>query len=147
MFRERIAERYERLGRNRKKIAGFLTQEYRQAGFMNASMLSKELEVDPVTATGLARRLGYTRYPAPVREIQELVKSGSLRSCRLQVKRAAQQLRAEATYSDQTTKRRDQRVGREGLPTGFRQGGHEPCERLVGDGPRNRLDRAIADSL
>ena len=145
MFRESIAERYERFGRNRKKIAGFLTQEYRQAGFMNGSMLSKELEVDPVTVTGLARRLGYTGYPDLLREIQELVKSGSLRSCRLQVKRAAQQLRAEATYNDQTTKRQDERVGREGLPTGFRQSGHERCERLVGDGPRNRLDPAIAD--
>ena len=97
MFRERIAERYERLGRNRKKIAGFLTQEYRQAGFMNGSMLSKDLAVDPATVTRLARRLGYTRYPDPLREIQELVKSGSLRSCRLWAKRAAQQLRAEAT--------------------------------------------------
>lgn len=147
MFRERIAERYERLGRNQEKIADFLTQEYGEAAFMNGSMLSRDLEVDPAKVTRLARRLGYTRCPDPFREIQELVKSGSLRSCRLQAKRAAQQLRAEATYNDQTTKRQDQRVGREGLPTGFRQGGHERCERLVGDAPRNRLDPAIADSL
>jgi DNA-binding MurR/RpiR family transcriptional regulator len=85
MFRERIAERYERLGRNQKKIADFLTQEYRQAAFMNGSMLSRDLEVDPATVTGLARRLGYTGCRDLLREIQELVKSGSLRSCRLQL--------------------------------------------------------------
>ncbi len=74
MFRERIAEQYDRLGRNQKKIADFLTQEYREAAFMNGSVLSAHLGVDPATVTRFAQRLGYTGYPDLLSEIQELVK-------------------------------------------------------------------------
>jgi DNA-binding MurR/RpiR family transcriptional regulator len=74
MFRERIAQQYDRLGRNQKRIADFLTQDYREAAFMNGSMLSEHLNVDPATVTRFAQRLGYTGYPDLLREIQELVK-------------------------------------------------------------------------
>jgi DNA-binding MurR/RpiR family transcriptional regulator len=74
MFRERIAQHYERLGPNQKRIADFLTQEYREAAFMNGSGLSQRLEVDPATVTRFAQRLGYAGYPELRREIQELVK-------------------------------------------------------------------------
>ncbi|HJX38286.1 MAG TPA: hypothetical protein VJ714_06795 [Anaerolineae bacterium] len=74
MFRERIAQQYDRLGRNQKRIADFLTHEYRDAAFMNGAMLSERLEVDPATVTRFAQRLGYAGYPELLREIQELVK-------------------------------------------------------------------------
>ena len=74
MFQERIAQQYARLGRNQKRIADFLTQNYREAAFMNGSSLSQRLEVDPATVTRFAQRLGYTGYPELLREIQELVK-------------------------------------------------------------------------
>ncbi len=74
MFREKIAGEYDRLGRNQKKIADFLTQEYREAAFMNGSALSAHLGVDPATVTRFAQRLGYTGYPDLLSEIQELVK-------------------------------------------------------------------------
>jgi DNA-binding MurR/RpiR family transcriptional regulator len=74
MFRERIAEHYARLGKNQKRIADFLTQEYREAAFMNGSELSQRLDVDPATVTRFAQRLGYAGYPELRREIQELVK-------------------------------------------------------------------------
>ncbi|TKJ30819.1 MAG: hypothetical protein CEE40_03925 [Chloroflexi bacterium B3_Chlor] len=74
MFKERIAQHYARLGRNQKRIADFLTQEYREAAFMNGSAVSQRLDVDPATVTRLAQRLGYAGYPELLREIQELVK-------------------------------------------------------------------------
>jgi DNA-binding MurR/RpiR family transcriptional regulator len=74
MFREKIAEQHDRLGKNQKKIADFLTKEYREAAFMNGSALSAHLGVDPATVTRFAQRLGYTGYPDLLREIQELVK-------------------------------------------------------------------------
>ena len=74
MFLEKIAHQYDRLGRNQKKIADFLTQEYREAAFMNGSVLSRRLGVDPATVTRFAQRLGYTGYPDLLCEIQELVK-------------------------------------------------------------------------
>jgi DNA-binding MurR/RpiR family transcriptional regulator len=74
MFQEDIAQHYSRLGRNQKKIADFLTQEYHEAAFMNAFALSQRLEVDPATVTRFAQRLGYTGYPELLREIQDMVK-------------------------------------------------------------------------
>jgi DNA-binding MurR/RpiR family transcriptional regulator len=74
MFRERIAQHYARLGRNQKRIADFLTQEYREAAFMNGSALSQRLDVDPATVTRFAQRLGYAGYPELQHEVQELVK-------------------------------------------------------------------------
>jgi DNA-binding MurR/RpiR family transcriptional regulator len=74
MFKERIGQHYARLGRNQKRIADFLTQEYREAAFMNGSALSQRLDVDPATVTRFAQRLGYAGYPELQREIQELVK-------------------------------------------------------------------------
>ncbi len=74
MFQERIAQHYARLGKNQKKIADFLTQQYREAAFVNAFSLSQRLAVDPATVTRFAQRLGYTGYPELLHEIQEAVK-------------------------------------------------------------------------
>lgn len=74
MFQENIAQHYSRLGRNQKKIADFLTQEYHEAAFINAFGLSQRLEVDPATVTRFAQRLGYAGYPELLREIQDMVK-------------------------------------------------------------------------
>jgi DNA-binding MurR/RpiR family transcriptional regulator len=74
MFQEKIAHHYSRLGRNQKKIADFLTQEYHEAAFMNAFALSQRLEVDPATVTRFAQRLGYAGYPELLHEIQDMVK-------------------------------------------------------------------------
>jgi len=74
MFPERIAQHYSRLGRNQRKIADFLTQEYHEAAFINAFGLSQRLEVDPATVTRFAQRLGYTGYPELLGEIQDMVR-------------------------------------------------------------------------
>jgi len=74
MFQEKIAQYYARLGRNQRKIADFLTQQYHEAAFINAFALSKRLEVDPATVTRFAQRLGYAGYPELLREIQTMVK-------------------------------------------------------------------------
>ena len=74
MFQEKIAQHYSRLGRNQKKIADFLTQEYHEAAFMNAFAVSQRLEVDPATVTRFAQRLGYAGYPELLREVQDMVK-------------------------------------------------------------------------
>ncbi len=74
MFQERIAQHYARLGRNQRKIADFLTQQYHEAAFINAFALSQRLGVDPATVTRFAQRLGYAGYPEMLREIQEMVK-------------------------------------------------------------------------
>jgi hypothetical protein len=74
IYREKIAEQYHRLGRNQKRIADFVTKEYREAAFMNGSALAAHLEVDPATVTRFAQRLGYTGYPDLLEEIQGLVK-------------------------------------------------------------------------
>ncbi len=74
MFQERIAQHYGRLGRNQRKIADFLTQEYHEAAFINAFALSQRLGVDPATVTRFAQRLGYAGYPELLTEIQATVK-------------------------------------------------------------------------
>jgi DNA-binding MurR/RpiR family transcriptional regulator len=74
MFQEKIAQHYGRLGRNQKKIADFLTQQYHEAAFINAFALSQRLGVDPATVTRFAQRLGYAGYPELLREIQAVVK-------------------------------------------------------------------------
>lgn len=74
MFQEKIAQHYTRLGRNQKKIADFLTQQYHEAAFINAFALSQRLGVDPATVTRFAQRLGYAGYPELLREIQAMVK-------------------------------------------------------------------------
>jgi DNA-binding MurR/RpiR family transcriptional regulator len=74
LFREKIAEHYIRLGRNQRKIADFLTQQYHEAAFENAFALSQRLAVDPATVTRFAQRLGYAGYPELLREIQAMVK-------------------------------------------------------------------------
>jgi DNA-binding MurR/RpiR family transcriptional regulator len=74
MFQEKIAQHYARLGRNQKKIADFLTQQYHEAAFINAFTLSQRLGVDPATVTRFAQRLGYAGYPELLREIQAMVK-------------------------------------------------------------------------
>ncbi len=74
MFQEKIAQHYARLGRNQKKIADFLTQQYHEAAFINAFALSQRLGVDPATVTRFAQRLGYAGYPELLREIQAMVK-------------------------------------------------------------------------
>lgn len=74
MFQEKIAQHYAQLGRNQKKIADFLTQQYHEAAFMNAFALSQRLGVDPATVTRFAQRLGYAGYPELLREIQATVK-------------------------------------------------------------------------
>ncbi len=74
MFQEKIAQHYARLGRNQRKIADFLTQQYHEAAFINAFALSQRLGVDPATVTRFAQRLGYAGYPEMLREIQEMVK-------------------------------------------------------------------------
>jgi len=74
MFQEKISQHYARLGRNQKKIADFLTQQYHQAAFINAYALSQQLGVDPATVTRFAQRLGYAGYPELLREIQAMVK-------------------------------------------------------------------------
>jgi DNA-binding MurR/RpiR family transcriptional regulator len=81
MFPESIAQHYSRLGRNQKKIADFLTQEYYEAAFINAFGLSQRLEVDPATVTRFAQRLGYTGYPELLNEIQDMVRK-ELRAAR-----------------------------------------------------------------
>lgn len=77
MFQEKIAQHYAQLGRNQKKIADFLTQQYHEAAFMNAFALSQRLGVDPATVTRFAQRLGYAGYPELLREIQATVKKES----------------------------------------------------------------------
>jgi DNA-binding MurR/RpiR family transcriptional regulator len=74
VFQERIAQHYTRLGRNQRKIADFLTQQYHEAAFVNAFSLSQRLGVDPATVTRFAQRLGYAGYPELLREIQAMVK-------------------------------------------------------------------------
>jgi DNA-binding MurR/RpiR family transcriptional regulator len=74
MFQERIAHCYAQLGRNQKKIADYLTQQYHEAAFINAFALSQRLEVDPATVTRFAQRLGYAGYPELLQEIQQMVK-------------------------------------------------------------------------
>jgi len=74
VFQEKIAQHYAQLGRNQKKIADFLTQQYHEAAFMNAFALSQRLGVDPATVTRFAQRLGYAGYPELLREIQATVK-------------------------------------------------------------------------
>lgn len=74
MFQERIAQHYARLGRNQKKIADFLTQQYHEAAFMNAFALSQRLGVDPATVTRFAQRLGYAGYPELLSDIQAAVR-------------------------------------------------------------------------
>lgn len=75
MFQERIAQHYARLGRNQKKIADFLTQQYHEAAFINAFALAQRLGVDPATVTRFAQRLGYAGYPELLADIQAAVKS------------------------------------------------------------------------
>jgi DNA-binding MurR/RpiR family transcriptional regulator len=74
VFQEKIAQHYARLGRNQKKIADFLTQQYHEAAFINAFALSQRLGVDPATVTRFAQRLGYAGYPELLREIQAMVR-------------------------------------------------------------------------
>lgn len=74
MFLERIAQHYARLGRNQKRIADFLTQQYHEAAFINAFSLSQRLGVDPATITRFAQKLGYAGYPELLLEIQTMVK-------------------------------------------------------------------------
>lgn len=88
MFQERIAQHYARLGRNQKKIADFLTQQYHEAAFINAFALSQRLGVDPATVTRFAQRLGYAGYPELLTEIQATVKREIRVSCEPPVERA-----------------------------------------------------------
>lgn len=70
----RISERYEKLSKSQKVIAGFISEHYDQAVFMTAAKLGESLGISESTVVRFASGIGYEGYPEFQKALEECVK-------------------------------------------------------------------------
>jgi DNA-binding MurR/RpiR family transcriptional regulator len=73
-YRGRIREARPGLSKSFAKVADFLLDSYILAGFMTATELAHELEVDAATVVRFSQHLGYSGYTELLEEIREHIK-------------------------------------------------------------------------
>ena len=71
----RIKEKYDRMSKGHKAIAGFIMEQYEQAVFMTAAALGHAIGTSESTVVRFAYGLGYDGYPQFQKELENYVKS------------------------------------------------------------------------
>lgn len=70
----RIEERYQKMSKNHKKIAEYISENFDQAVFMTAARLGEELGISESTVVRFASGLGYEGYPGFQKALEECVR-------------------------------------------------------------------------
>lgn len=70
-----IRERYAKLSKGQKLLAGYIMENYDKAVFLTASRLGKTVGVSESTVVRFATQLGYEGYPEFQRALEELVRN------------------------------------------------------------------------
>jgi DNA-binding MurR/RpiR family transcriptional regulator len=73
MILEQIRQIYPQLTKSQKLLADYITSHYREAAFMTASQLARNLNLNEATVIRFAQRLGYSGYPDLIQHVRELV--------------------------------------------------------------------------
>ncbi len=73
MILETIRQIYPELTKSQKLLADYITSHYREAAFMTASQLARNLDLNEATVIRFAQRLGYDGYPHLIRQVRDLV--------------------------------------------------------------------------
>lgn len=71
----RINEKYGKMSKSHKSIAGFITEHYDQAVFMTAAKLGETLGISESTVVRFASGIGYEGYPQFQKALEEWVKN------------------------------------------------------------------------
>ena len=71
----RIEEKYPRMSKGYKRIAGYIVQNYDKAAFMTANRLGERAGVSESTVVRFADSLGYGGYPQLQKAIQEMIRN------------------------------------------------------------------------
>lgn len=80
---DRIEEKYAKMSRSQKKIAGFIVDHYEEAVFMTAAQIASNLQVSESTVVRFASGIGYCGYPEFQRALEECVKGKMGRTHRM----------------------------------------------------------------
>lgn len=78
-----VAEHYNRLTRNEKRIAEYLRQNQDEAAFMSAAKIAAALGLSEPTIGRFARKLGFINFPAMNLKLQERVRDLVVHSSRI----------------------------------------------------------------
>lgn len=70
----RIKERYDKMSKGHKAIAGYISEHYDQAVFMTAAKLGETLGISESTVVRFASGIGYDGYPEFQKALEECVK-------------------------------------------------------------------------
>ena len=73
MILEQIRQVYPQLTKSQKLLADYITNHYREAAFMTASQLARNLNLNEATVIRFAQRLGYSGYPDLIQHVRDLV--------------------------------------------------------------------------
>lgn len=73
MILETIRQVYPQLTKSQKLLADYISSHYREAAFMTASQLARNLNLNEATVIRFAQRLGYSGYPDLIHQVRELV--------------------------------------------------------------------------
>lgn len=73
-YQEQIRQARPDMSKSFAKLADFLLDSYIEASFMTATELAHQLNLDAATVVRFSQYLGYTGFPALLREIREHVK-------------------------------------------------------------------------
>jgi len=82
-FNKLVAERYDQLTRNEKRIAEFIRQNQDEAAFMPAAKIAGALGLSEPTIGRFARALGFPNYPALCRSLQSRARTLANHSARI----------------------------------------------------------------
>ena len=80
---DRIEEKYAKMSRSQKKIAGFIVDHYEEAVFMTAAQIASNLQVSESAVVRFASGIGYCGYPEFQRALEECVKGKMGRTHRM----------------------------------------------------------------
>lgn len=92
-FTRLVAENYDKLTRNEKRIAEFICQNQDEAAFMSAAKIAAALGLSEPTIGRFARTLGFENFPAMSLRLQARVRDLVVHSTR--IRNALQDLRAD----------------------------------------------------
>ena len=70
----RMKERYDKMSKGHKAIAGYISEHYDQAVFMTAAKLGETLGISESTVVRFASGIGYDGYPEFQKALEECVK-------------------------------------------------------------------------
>ena len=77
-YQARIRQARSGMSKGFARLADFLLDHYIEASFMTATELANRLDLDAATVVRFSQRLGYSGYPALLRDLREQVKKDLL---------------------------------------------------------------------